>query len=112
MLDTYGVARYDTNKDNKGWLTFEWYLDAEKLGELSVTVANAKPENGYKLPEDCNDFFYCGKCYDEQRVILPFDTAYESEFKCENCGKQLKQVNKDEARTLFEQALVATTKAD
>jgi hypothetical protein len=59
VLDTYGVARYDTNKDNKGWLTFKWYLDSEKLGELSQSIENSRSENGYKLQDGCNDFFFC-----------------------------------------------------
>ncbi|MDE1855054.1 MAG: hypothetical protein KGH57_01910 [Candidatus Micrarchaeota archaeon] len=103
VLDSYGVARYDTNKDSKGWLTFKWYLDGEKLTELHQTALTAKPENGYRLPDNCNDFFYCGKCYEESKVILPFDAAYEMRFKCEGCGKALKQLSKEEARALFEE---------
>ncbi len=103
VLDSYGVARYDTNKDSKGWLTFKWYLDTEKLGELHKSVIEAKPENAYDLPENCNDFFYCSKCYSEQKVILPFDAAFEAQFKCDNCGKALRQLNKSEAKTLFEE---------
>lgn len=105
VLDSYGVARYDTNKDSKGWLTFKWYLDGEKLTELHQTVLTARPEDCFKLPEDCNDFFYCGKCYNDQKVILPFDAAFENQFKCDNCGKQLKQMSKDEATALFEESL-------
>lgn len=104
VLDSYGVARYDTNKDNKGWLTFVWYLDGEKLTELHKSTMNAKHDSVVKLTDNCNDFFYCGKCYDEQKVIMPFDAAFESQFKCDNCGKQLKQLNKEEARTLFEES--------
>jgi transcription factor E len=105
VLDSYGVARYDTNKDSKGWLTFKWYLDGEKLTELHQTVLTAKPEDGFKLPENCNDFFFCGKCYDEQKIILPFDAAFEGQFKCDNCGKQLKQMSKDEATALFKESM-------
>ncbi len=101
VLDTYGVARYDTNKDNKGWLTFKWYLDTEKLGELSQTIENSRLENGYKLQDGCNDFFFCSRCYKEQKVIMPFDAAFETQFKCD-CGKQLKQLNKEEARAMLQ----------
>ena len=103
VLDSYGVARYDTNKDNKGWLTFKWYLDGEKLTDLHQTALTSKPDNGYRLPDNCNDFFYCGKCYEESKVVLPFDAAYEMKFKCEGCGKALKQLSKEEARALFEE---------
>jgi transcription factor E len=100
VLDTYGIARYDTNKDSKGWLTFKWYLNTSKLTELNEEMANKKDEN-YKLQEDCNDFFYCNKCYDDQKVILPFDAAYEGQFKCDNCGKSLKQLTRTDAQKLF-----------
>jgi transcription factor E len=103
VLDSYGVARYDTNKDSKGWLTFKWYLDVEKLEELHQSAITSKPENSFKMPENCNDFFYCGKCYEDAKVILPFDAAYEAQFKCDGCGKALKQLNKEEARMLFEE---------
>ncbi len=103
VLDSYGVARYDTNKDSKGWLTFMWYLDGEKLTELHESAINSKPESAYKLPDNCNDFFYCGRCYEEAKVILPFDAAYETHFKCEGCGKPLKQLSKEEARALFDE---------
>ena len=105
VLDSYGVARYDTNKDSKGWLTFEWYLNTEKLLELDNAISNKKPDSNYKLQEDCNDFFFCTKCYDEQKVILPFDAAFEREFKCDNCGGKLRLLNRTEAATMFEQDL-------
>ncbi len=110
VLDSYGVARYDTNKDSKGWLTFKWYLDGEKLTELHQNAVNSKPGDGYKMTENCNDFFYCGKCYEEAKVILPFDAAFESQFKCEGCGKALKQMSKEEARVLFEEASTSNDK--
>jgi transcription factor E len=102
VLSSYGVARYDANKDSKGWLTFEWYLDSEKLSELDNTIATRKPESTYALPEDCNDFFYCTKCYDDQKIVLPFDAAFENQFKCDACGNKLKQLNREEATSLFE----------
>jgi len=109
VLDSYGVARYDTNKDSKGWLTFKWYLDTGKLAELNQEVMTRKPESAYKLPEDCNDFFFCNSCYEEQKMILPFDAAFEAEFKCSSCGKQLKQLSKQEAMVLFEKEIKTNT---
>ena len=103
VLDSYGVARYDTNKDSKGWLTFKWYLDGEKLTELHQSAMNSRSERGMKMPDNCNDFFYCGKCYEEAKVILPFDAAYEMQFRCEGCGKALKQLSKEEAKVLLEE---------
>jgi transcription factor E len=105
VLDSYGVARYDTNKDSKGWLTFKWYLNHDRLMSLNTDIMTRKPEWAYRLPEDCNDFFYCNKCYDEQKVIMPFDSAYENQFKCDNCGKGLKQLTRTEAQNMFNESM-------
>ncbi|MGA3020446.1 MAG: hypothetical protein ABSD68_00650 [Candidatus Micrarchaeales archaeon] len=102
VLDSYGVARYDTSKDSKGWLTFNWYLNFMKLSELNVEVMNRKPDSVYKLQEDCNDFFYCNKCYDNVKVILPFDAAFESKFKCDTCGSKLTLLSRKEATSILE----------
>lgn len=110
VLDSYGVARYDTNKDSKGWLTFKWYLNHSRLMELNTDIMTRKPEDAYRLPEDCNDFFYCNSCYDEQKVILPFDAAYENQFKCDNCGKNLKQLSKTEAQSMFNESMAEEEK--
>ena len=104
VLDSYGIARYDANKDSKGWLTFVWHIDADKLEELHNTVINDKHEDSSrKMPENCNDFFYCVKCYDDQKIILPFDAAFEAGFKCEGCSKALKQMSKEEVQAIFVQ---------
>ena len=101
VLNGYGVARYDTNKDSKGWLTFRWRIDGDRLMALSATVDAKKPETAYRLSEDCNDFFCCDKCYDEQKAILPFDAAFENKFRCDVCGGKLRRLNKDEVSSLF-----------
>lgn len=101
VLNGYGVARYDTNKDSKGWLTFKWHADSEKLIVLSGTIEARKLENEYRPIEDCNDFFCCTKCYNEQKVILPFDAAFESKFRCDVCGGKLRQMSKEEVASLM-----------
>lgn len=101
VLNGYGVARYDTNKDNKGWLTFKWHVDVEKLVALNTTVDEKKPENAYRVASDCNDFFCCTKCYKEQKVILPFDAAFENQFRCDVCGSKLRQLSKEEVVAVF-----------
>ncbi|MDE1846099.1 MAG: hypothetical protein KGH53_02360 [Candidatus Micrarchaeota archaeon] len=101
-LNTYGVTRYNVNKDSKGWLTFKWYIDANKLTELKEQIVLRSGEGSYKLPEGCNDFFICNKCYTEEKTIFPFETALEMNFKHE-CGGVMKQVNKMEAEQLIMQ---------
>ena len=101
VLNGYGITKYDINKDGKGWLTFKWYLDRGKLSTFNGVLL--EKQNGQKvtLQENCNDFFYCAACYNNQKLILPFDSAYELHFKCESCGKILGVLNKEEANALF-----------
>jgi transcription initiation factor TFIIE subunit alpha len=94
MLNTYGVARYNVNKDSRGWLTFKWYIDANKLEEMREDVLAKSGQGVYKIPESCNDFFLCEKCYGVQKTIFPFETAFEMSFKCDDCGAQMKRVDK------------------
>ena len=88
------------NKDGKGWLTFKWYLDKRKIGAFYDSLCEKEGERKVTLPEDCNDFFYCVSCYSEQKVILPFDSAFDAEFKCD-CGKKLVVVDKEHAVSLY-----------
>jgi len=101
VLGTYGIAKYYTNKDEKGWLTFKWYLDVEKVLELNKSIENGKDKSKYTLPDNCNDFFYCNRCYKEQKVIMPFDAAFENQFKCGTCGGKLRQMSRESVVSLF-----------
>ena len=101
VLNGYGITRYDINKDGKGWLTFRWYLDREKLGTFHGVLQEKQNSQKVNLQENCNDFFYCVSCYKNQKLILPFDSAFELNFKCEGCGKILGVLNKDQASALF-----------
>ncbi len=101
LLSGYGITKYDTEKDSKGWLTFHWYVDVEKLLEFNSNISTKKEEAGIGLPEDCDDFFVCEKCFDYNKVVLPFDVAFEHSFKCPDCGKPLKRLSKEEAKSLL-----------
>ncbi|MGC8586708.1 MAG: hypothetical protein ACP5K9_00230 [Candidatus Micrarchaeia archaeon] len=97
-LNTIGVARYESDKANNGWLTFRWYIDPEKLRGFVYKVN--EENNDYSLPENCNDFFVCEKCFEENKTIFPFWTAEEMNFKCE-CGRMMKRIDKEEAERLI-----------
>jgi len=102
IMNSYSIVKYDVNKDSKGWLIFKWKLNQEKLegyvGKLRVELSTVEePE----LQNGCNDFFMCKKCYPEQKVVLPFDSAFESGFNCDSCGKPYAILNRQEASELF-----------
>jgi transcription initiation factor IIE alpha subunit len=100
LLNNHSITKYDVSKDNKGWLTFNWYIDNEKLLCFTQVLKEKETEEKTFLPDNCNDFFFCEVCFEEQKLVLPFDTAFEANFKCE-CGKELKILNREEAKKMF-----------
>lgn len=99
VLNSYGIVRYNINKDSNGWLTFIWYIDHDSV----ITVRDQLQksiEAKRALPEDCNDFFACPSCSAKHAAVLPFTDAFEALFKC-SCGKSLKRVSKEEAENIY-----------
>lgn len=99
VMNGYSFLRYDTNKDSKGWLIFKWRIDREKLFEFEQDVNKTVLGDGQTA--NCNDFFYCAVCYNGNKVVLPFDAAFETGFKCVDCGKSLNMFDKQEAKAIF-----------
>ncbi|MEM3791466.1 MAG: hypothetical protein QXL16_01925, partial [Candidatus Micrarchaeaceae archaeon] len=96
-----GITKYHIEKDSKGWMTFKWFLEEEKFFEFAEKATKNKREKEEdSLYPDCNDFFYCENCYEEQKVVFPFDTAFEYNFRCE-CGRTLSVMSKDKVREIF-----------
>jgi len=100
-LNTYGIAKYETNKDNKGWLTFRWYINFENIKKVKDNLAVEFKNATYKLPDNCNDFFICESCFEKQRTLFPFETAVEMNFKCD-CGGNLVRISREDAERLVE----------
>ena len=44
--------------------------------------------------------FHMRDCYKSDTFVFTFDSAFESNFKCTNCGKNLNRMNKEEVSTL------------
>lgn len=105
LMNGYSIVKYDVNKDSKGWLIFKWRLNNEKLEDyINKVELETRTVEQPNLPGNCNDFFICKKCYSSQKVVLPFDTAFESGFNCGSCGKPYTILNKEETMALFQEA--------
>ncbi len=98
MMNGHGITKYDVTKDNSGWLIFTWRVDAEKLSEYANAHKNAPVAVEAVLQDNCNDFFLCKKCYENNMLILPFDSAIEYSFKCSDCGSKLDMVDRENAK--------------
>ncbi len=101
MMNSYSIVRYDVNKDSKGWLIFTWRIDSEKLSEYVEMVSKEVVAPEAVLPGNCNDFFMCRGCYNKEKTVLPFDTAFESDFTCGSCGKPYALLTRQETVALF-----------
>lgn len=105
VMNGYSIVKYEVNKDSKGWLVFKWRIDRERLEDFVGELEKVPLQEDRQLPSECNDFFICKKCYPEQKTVLPFDSAYESDFSCGSCGKPYAMLNKEETIALFNETV-------
>jgi transcription initiation factor IIE alpha subunit len=47
-----------------------------------------------------SQFFTCAECFEEYKVVYPYDSAKEAEFRCK-CGGRLERFSRYEAMLLF-----------
>ena len=100
IMQGYGITNYNVSKNNEGWLSFAWYINTNKVPQFFDYVKNTASEKA-TLKDDCNDYFICKSCYDDNKFIFTFDAAYESSFKCNICSKQLSRIDRGKASELL-----------
>ena len=100
IMQGYGITNYTVSKNNEGWLSFAWYINTNKVPQFFDYVKSASTDKTV-LKDDCNDYFVCNSCYDENKFIFTFDAAYESNFRCNVCNKQLSRIDREKANTLI-----------
>jgi transcription initiation factor IIE alpha subunit len=99
-MQGYGITNYYISKNTKGWLSFAWYINTSKLPPFLDYVDGMEREKSI-VNEGCNDYFVCNTCYKTDRFVFTFDSAFENTFKCNNCGKNLNRMNREEAEVLL-----------
>jgi transcription initiation factor IIE alpha subunit len=92
ILQGYGVTNYTTQKDSKGWLSFFWYINTDKIDQFFDYIK--KSNSGSVLSANCNDYFICKNCYDENKLVFNFDSAFETNFKC-TCNTAFTRVDRE-----------------
>ena len=102
VLNTYGLVRYNIDKNNEGWLSFVWYLDFESVKGLNTKIKTNT--NREVLPAGCNDFFVCQECSKSHKIVLPFEVAFDNKFRC-GCGKKLAPISRIEAEQMYRTAV-------
>lgn len=104
ILHTYGLTNYRREKNKEGWESFYWYINIRKIPDFLnyvVSVSSTK----LNIDEKCNDYFVCSYCYNENRMIFNFDSAFEADFKCVNCGGPMIRISKLQAIDLAKNKL-------
>ncbi len=104
IMQGYGITNYYISKNTKGWLSFAWYINISKLSPFLEYVEGMEREKSI-VNETCNDYFICDGCYKTDRFVFTFDSAFENSFKCNNCGKNLNRMNRDEAEILVNKGI-------
>lgn len=87
-LHYLGVVRYDKEKAKRSnWYTYTWFLREDRVNELLEKTYGEELEELEKDLElkETHIFFRCEEGCEE----LPFELAYEYNFKCPKCGEEM-----------------------
>jgi transcription factor E len=99
IMHGYGITNYYVSKNVNGWLSFSWYINANKVPVFLDYISSMEKEK-LTADENCNDFFVCNGCYKNDKFIYTFDAAFEAGFKC-NCGNNLERIDKPQVEALL-----------
>jgi transcription initiation factor TFIIE subunit alpha len=94
IMQGYGITNYYISKNTNGWLSFSWYINTSKLQPFLDYINNMERESAV-VNENCNDYFICNDCYKSDKIIYPFEAAFENNFRC-NCGNKLDRMDSAE----------------
>ncbi|MEM3412047.1 MAG: hypothetical protein QW735_03155 [archaeon] len=98
----YGIIRYNKEKAAKtNWYHYRWFVDKKRINELLLEKSKEElADLEAKLEQENNYVFF--KCNNGCSRI-PFEIAYEYDFKCPECGKEMVYVeNKKEKKEIKE----------
>ncbi len=110
IMQGYGITNYYISKNTKGWLSFAWYINTSKLPPF-LDYVESMENDGSIISDKCNDYFICDSCYKSDMFVFTFDSAFENNFKCISCSKNLSRMDKTEAEALLNQKNLPASKA-
>ncbi len=97
----YGITNYNVIKNSKGWLSFLWSMNLKKVNEFYNYIGKTD-NNSAIINENSNDYFVCNDCYNNNKLVFDFDSAFEASFKCVLCGNKLQRLDKEGAKRLID----------
>ncbi|MDE1868571.1 MAG: hypothetical protein KGH60_01225 [Candidatus Micrarchaeota archaeon] len=99
-MQGYGITNYYISKNTNGWLSFAWYINTSKLAPF-LEYIDSMDTNRSIVNESSDDYFVCNACYKDNKIIYPFDAAFENNFKCDSCSKNLARMGRSEIQELL-----------
>ncbi len=98
ILQGYGITNYYVAKNTNGWLLFAWFINVDKLDSF-ISYVNGSTQESSTVHDQCNDYFVCSRDFKDTHEVIPFDTAFESNFRCA-CGGKLKRIDRADAEAI------------
>ena len=99
IMQGYGLTNYYVAKNTNGWLSFAWYINPDKVESFAKQISSIHEKDTF-VDENCNDYFICKKCYDDDKLVFTFDAAFEVNFKCA-CGKNMVAMDRESIKALL-----------
>lgn len=99
-MQGYGITNYYISKNTNGWLSFAWYINTSKLAPF-LEYIDSMDTNKSIVNESSDDYFICNNCYKDNKIVYPFDAAFENNFKCDSCSKNLSRMGRSEIQELL-----------
>jgi|GEM_PF-746053 len=95
-LHSEGLVMYNRYKDGEtGWYSYSWYLNKEKMDRWAEEHTKRFEAENQNTSEE---FYVCPFC--GVSTIVNFHDAFEKQFKCDICEKNLEFLDEDKMQKL------------
>lgn len=102
------LAQFRRIRDKStGWFIYYWWHEFDLLEEILLEKKNLLQE---KLRdrleyEENNYFFECEDC-EENQIKYTFEEAFELNFRCPDCGGELKALENEKIKNFLKQRII------
>ncbi|MBD3212196.1 MAG: transcription factor [Candidatus Lokiarchaeota archaeon] len=106
------LAQFRRIRDKStGWFIYYWWHEFDLLEELLLEKKNLLQQ---KLRdrleyEEKNYFFECEDC-EENQIKYTFEEAFELNFRCPECGGELKALDNQETKNFLKERIISNKK--
>ncbi|RLF12897.1 MAG: transcription factor [Thermoprotei archaeon] len=101
LLDNQLMTYKKVRDENSGWYTYYWTLNKDGIEGLALLKKRQvlrKLKERLEFEKGCN-LYKCPQC---EGVLLSFDEAIETYFRCPSCGQQLETYDNERTVKVLE----------